>query len=150
MSHNITKKDVDVRHHGFERIRFEATTAVWLNPKQFHALAKGIVPIDTEFQSSLDWATRTLMVHMRSYLLRSPIVEKRTTYFEVPSTWWQHLKRDHFPAWLLRRFPVEMTKVPFEYETNLRVCPHSDTSFPADQAHIDFLVSDSFGDPEKE
>ena len=24
-----------------------------------------------------------------------------------PKTWWQHFKQDNFPAWLLRRFPVQ-------------------------------------------
>lgn len=27
--------------------------------------------------------------------------------FRQPKTWWQHFKQEHFPAWLLRRFPVE-------------------------------------------
>lgn len=27
---------------------------------------------------------------------------------EVPKTWWQHLKQDHFPAWFTRRWPVQV------------------------------------------
>lgn len=29
---------------------------------------------------------------------------------EYPETWWQHFKKDMFPKFLLKRFPVKMTK----------------------------------------
>lgn len=29
----------------------------------------------------------------------------------VPSTWWQHFKRDCFPLWLLRKFPVHHVSI---------------------------------------
>lgn len=29
--------------------------------------------------------------------------------WKYPSSWWQHLKRDHFPKWLLDRYPVQYT-----------------------------------------
>lgn len=27
--------------------------------------------------------------------------------FQTPKTWFQHFKNDHFPLWLLRKFPVK-------------------------------------------
>lgn len=30
---------------------------------------------------------------------------------DVPTSWWQHFKRDVFPVWLLRRFPVKTKTV---------------------------------------
>lgn len=29
--------------------------------------------------------------------------------WKYPSSWWQHFKRDHFPKWLLDRYPVQYT-----------------------------------------
>lgn len=34
-------------------------------------------------------------------------VKKATDPLKVPSSWWQHFKRDHFPAWALKRWPVK-------------------------------------------
>lgn len=33
--------------------------------------------------------------------------KKATNPLMVPSSWWQHFKRDHFPAWALKRWPVK-------------------------------------------
>ena len=42
-------------------------------------------------------------------LVRPGEEETELLSFAVPATWWQHLKQDVFPAWLLRRFPVRTT-----------------------------------------
>ncbi len=37
----------------------------------------------------------------------------------LPDGWWQQLKEDHFPAWIIRRWPVKMKTL--EVKTNARV-----------------------------
>jgi hypothetical protein len=36
-----------------------------------------------------------------------PYRKHLTQVVQVPASWWQHLKQDHFPAWYLSRWPVE-------------------------------------------
>lgn len=33
---------------------------------------------------------------------------------QEPATWWEMLKRDHFPAWALSRWPVKYAKIPIK------------------------------------
>lgn len=33
-----------------------------------------------------------------------------TVEFSFPTTWWQHLKKERFPVWLLKWFPVKEEK----------------------------------------
>jgi len=40
--------------------------------------------------------------------------------FEFPSSWWQHFKQQHFPKWLLKRFPVVMKKHRGKYRVDAR------------------------------
>lgn len=48
-----------------------------------------------------------LFAKLSAYVLKEefePVTETLTQ--SIPATWWQHFKRDHFPNWLVRRFPV--------------------------------------------
>lgn len=51
--------------------------------------------------------------------------------FSAPSTWWQHWKQDHAPAWLTRRWPVQLTTVrkTVEYEV-CAMYPKADMLLP--------------------
>lgn len=53
-----------------------------------------------------------MMVELRAYLLAEKLADETITvsfkepvHFFMPSSWWQMLKRDHFPKWWLRRWP---------------------------------------------
>lgn len=34
-----------------------------------------------------------------------------TVHWRVPSSWWQHFKKDKYPAWALKRWPVRYEKI---------------------------------------
>ena len=61
----------------------------------------------------------------------------------VPETWWDMLKQDHFPKWWLKLWPVRTVglskKAYFEYEQQIRVCPHANVAWPDDR-HLGFLT----------
>ena len=63
-------------------------------------------------ESYLDALIDDLAVMLRGYVLADRLEEHtRTVRFEhtvdEPASWWQMLKRDHFPGWLLARFPIQ-------------------------------------------
>jgi hypothetical protein len=68
-------------------------------------------------------------------------VVTKTMAIRVPASWWQMLKRDCLPAWLVRRFPVRTRGITdtFAFEQEVRVCPHADVAF-SDPAHIEFMT----------
>lgn len=52
-----------------------------------------------------------VICRLSSEVLAEKLVDSaETSELEVPATWWQHLKRDHFPAWFTRRWPVRVAK----------------------------------------
>ena len=79
------------------------------------------------------------VLKLGAFLLKSTQKRMGTGSYTVPATWWQHLKESHFPAWLLRRFPVKHTQHTYAYETEIRLCPHADIAWPGGQ-HIDFMT----------
>lgn len=50
-----------------------------------------------------------------------------------PATWWQHLKQDRYPAWLLRLFPVRRAQRPCDH---LPWPPWSEDRLGAFRAHV--------------
>jgi hypothetical protein len=68
-------------------------------------------------------------------------VVTKTMAIKVPASWWQMLKQDCLPAWLVRRLPVRTRDVTetFAFEQEVRVCPHADVTF-RDPAHLEFMT----------
>jgi hypothetical protein len=91
-----------------------------------------------EFSEDRDRLYNLLTMQLRTFLLRSGHEDQHVEEMGVPSTWWQHLKQDHFPAWLLRRFPVKFHMKKFTYEKFTYLCPHADLAWP-DPNHIEFM-----------
>lgn len=54
--------------------------------------------------------------------------------FEFPASWWQHLKRDHFPAWFKERWPVRNAVVVRRYVGEVRVERH--LTYPEASVHL--------------
>lgn len=49
--------------------------------------------------------------------------------FDFPASWWQHFKSQHFPLWLLDRFPVKMKRHAYvSHVTINRICPHDNVA----------------------
>lgn len=61
---------------------------------------------------------------------------------EVPASWWQHLKRDHFPQWYTRRWPVvnEVVVSPYHGSVNIE----RELTYPAS---TQILPEDPWGAP---
>lgn len=76
-----------------------------------------------------------------SVLAGRAVSDTRTFVLRYPATWWQHLKRDGRPRWLLRRImhrrPVRMTEVSVTVDfTSYDTFPRADVPVP---------LNDSFG-----
>ena len=59
-----------------------------------------------QFQSEM---LRGMVYRIKTYILAEEIDNRKKDVrfkYSVPSNWWQHFKRDIFPQWLLRRYPV--------------------------------------------
>lgn len=71
------------------------------------------------------------------YKLTAEVLAERleTGRFErtvrVPATWWEHLKRDHAPAWFTRRFPVRYTPLTLAVDlSRWATYPHATVPLP--------------------
>lgn len=83
-----------------------------------------VIPIMFEKKiSKYDWArlrqpevirfcdnlTDAVVYQFRAYVLGES--QKPIQFEGVPTSWWQMLKRDHAPAWFLKRFPAKCKTV---------------------------------------
>lgn len=57
--------------------------------------------------------TRELVVQVRKHIWAERL---GTEEIEIPFTWWDHFKRDHFPKWLLKRFPPKYIKFSYQFD----------------------------------
>jgi hypothetical protein len=78
------------------------------------------------------------------YTLKVYLLKRSTEPLEVavemePINWYEHLKRDHFPEWFKRRWPVKCKKQYYKIEREIRVCPHSTETWP-DPSHIRYIT----------
>lgn len=85
------------------------------------------------FDYMIDYASNSFRIAMRNYMLRG--VKALETYHEVPATWWEHLKQQHFPLWFTNRWPVKTIKL---LHTSHPLCPHGAVKWPHAN-HIRFL-----------
>ena len=64
----------------------------------------------TEQNGALGLLAETLAVRVQAAVLCQSLGHRMTSVtFQVPKSWWQHFKKDCFPEWLKRRFPVRWT-----------------------------------------
>lgn len=55
----------------------------------------------------MDWLLGDMVIRFEKELLGEIVgTQEHTVMVDVPSSWWQHLKEDHFPQWYVRRWPV--------------------------------------------
>lgn len=60
------------------------------------------------------------------------------TYSLVPASWWDHLKRDHAPAWFTRWYPVKYHKVSLVVRADPhRICQEIDRANGYPMVEID-------------
>jgi hypothetical protein len=54
--------------------------------------------------------TNAIVLKLRGFLMGEKLREERKDWkVSYPSSWWQMFKRQYFPKWLLKRFPVRHT-----------------------------------------
>lgn len=65
---------------------------------------------DVKVATSVDWLAGDLLLRFEKIMLAEEVLSSEVDVpVPVPKTWWQHLKRDHFPGWYLDRWPVRLT-----------------------------------------
>lgn len=118
-------KDVEVK-----RITLERFTIAF---KKY--ISRDIFLQDVQIESVIDDSIDALMLSLRAYCLGK---KQQTAKAYFPSSWWQHLKRDHALNWFKRRFPVKETV--FTYDA-AKICPHINVKFPDNQqVHFDWIM----------
>ena len=88
-----------------------------------------------------------LVIYIKSWLLKSQHVEKKTTTVRVPHGWWDHAKHDmllstkRWIVWLARKLdPPQYDTIVQEEVHETRVCPHNDTYFSENSQHITWML----------
>lgn len=62
----------------------------------------------------------SLFLQLQGELLAyKDIAEAATVVHKEPKTWWDALKREHFPKWLLDRFPVQYREFTYTVKVDL-------------------------------
>lgn len=89
-------------------------------------MAKRLIEADFEISDVHDRMLEQVRYTLSHRVLEEKLVEKEhsaevTAHAKVsavafvtmdfPRSWWQHLKRDHFPAWWKRRWPVKTKQI---------------------------------------
>lgn len=93
----------------------------------------------------LDHESRNMVVALRASVLRDAKQHTSRYCLDTPLTWWDMFKQTYFNEFLLKYFPIKMKSQYFDYEKEIRYCPHSDRVWP--DRHVDFLT---FDDREKQ
>jgi len=80
-----------------------------------------------------------MILELHTWLLSKKHIEKQVTeHLYIPSSVWQHFKRDYMPEWFLKRFPVDYHTENIINETRtINICPHDTEAWSDDKAlHI--------------
>jgi len=131
---------------GYRTVR---TERLFLSRRQMITQLQLVAPqlaSSIEFLSSEDIATGNLILELRGWILAgSHGRETRGEKIEwkVPDGWFQTLKHEHFPRWLIRHLPVRwrrFTRTVEWQEGPWYVCPHSNIAWPHSK-HLEFLLA---------
>uniref|UniRef100_A0A6M3KV41 Uncharacterized protein n=1 Tax=viral metagenome TaxID=1070528 RepID=A0A6M3KV41_9ZZZZ len=95
---------------------------------------------EMRYESREDIETRTFIKQLTFYLWGNKVnVEKYDTEKVYPATMWEELKRDFWPIWLRRMFPVRYSRdVTHHKEIHWHVCPHLNCK--DDRKHLNFMM----------
>jgi len=80
-----------------------------------------------------------LVTELRTWILAGQHRAQERDVYE-PLNWFEHLKRDYAPQWVLQRFPVKFRLVEkIMTHGPTYVCPHSNQKW-ANSSHIEFMM----------
>jgi hypothetical protein len=100
-------KDVQIKTIELETVWFNLAASIneslFVKPLDFSNYAKG------------------LLLEIRKYVW-SQKLESKTVKLEikVPTSWWQHLKQDHFPQWAVKKWPVRYKTESKSYQFDVK------------------------------
>lgn len=79
------------------------------------------IKCSTEIEVWQDHALESMVFQLTAYLACNEKVETR--YLEVSATWFDEFKKQYFPIWAIRKWPVKTKLLPYEHK--IAVCPHA-------------------------
>jgi len=102
---------------------------------------------DMRYESIEDIAKRSIVKRLILYLWSNKVNEEE--YDDIvnvyPATMWEELKRDYWPRWLKRKFPVRYSRdITHHTSKHYHVCPHLNCK--DDRKHLDFMVLNDVGE----
>lgn len=76
-----------------------------------------------------------LIVCLTSFVLTEQLVnEIQEVKLSVPSSWWQHFKRDHMPTWFKYRWPIKLTTMSCQVQFRAKgTYPEANIALPPDK-----------------
>jgi len=99
-----------------------------------------------------DNLTDSIIFKIRGFLMGEKLrEEKRNWRVSYPSSWWQMLKEQYFPKWLLKKYPVKYTikkrKVTFKvYEVYpklpIAIPKYTDSHFPLQICYEEDIINE--------
>ena len=101
---------------------------------------------EMRFESVEDITAQTLIQKLTFYLFGNKVhheeVDSQVRVY--PATMWEELKRDFWPKWLKRIFPVRYSRdIIHQTHKHYHVCPH--LNYKDDRKHLDFLMLNDVG-----
>ena len=94
-----------------------------------------------KFESMEDIITQSFIQRLTFYLLGNKVHDEdvETTVRTYPATMWEELKRDFWPKWLKRRFPIRYSRDVTQHNyKHYHVCPH--LNYKDDRKHLEFMM----------
>lgn len=118
----------EVQTISVDKIRFALAQRISGSFIEDFGLDLAVDRIGSEMQARLTW------------FMAGKVQPEILEYYEHPETWWDGFKKEHFPKWLLKKYPVKMKRVAIKINET-RVCPHLpvNTPFKTDKLHFEFL-----------
>lgn len=94
----------------------------------------GIANLEVDVSPHLE----RLVFRLTAMLLNGPKKERIDIEERYPADWWQAVKERWFPAWAIKRWPVNYKVISVHKEMVTRMCPHIAT--PENRPHVAFLM----------
>ena len=96
---------------------------------------------DMRYESREDITTQSIIKQLTFYLWGNKVNEEECddVVNVYPATIWEELKRDFWPDWLRRKFPVRYSRdITHHTSKHYHVCPH--LNYKDDRKHLDFMM----------
>ena len=96
---------------------------------------------DMRYESIDDITTQSIIKRLTFYLWGNQVhhEEVDSLVSRYPATMWEELKRDFWPRWLKKKYPVRYSKdITHTTHKHYHVCPH--LNYKDNRKHLDFMM----------